>query len=216
MPGDLPEIRPGTFIVGDLYVDVGQQRVTRAGSDIALTNLSFRLLLALVRAAPDVLSNESLMMQVWPGLVVSPETVNKRVNLLRDALDDDPREPRYIALVRSRGYRLSGSYTSQPNDPRYSAPILLGMDDSNQIGGLAFGRPFGDPVVSALSGTVSGNTFTGTASYTLSGSGRPHTFHSPVSGTYSTTASGITLDGQFSTINNQEVVTFSTVGCRAN
>ena len=109
MPRDAPEIAPGTFIVGDLYIDVGQQRVTRAGSDIALPNLSFQLLVALIRAAPNVLSNESLMTQVWPGLVVSPETVNKRVNLLREALGDDSREPRYIAGVRSRGYRLIAS-----------------------------------------------------------------------------------------------------------
>ncbi|MGH8133030.1 MAG: winged helix-turn-helix domain-containing protein, partial [Steroidobacteraceae bacterium] len=105
----MPETRSGTFIVGDLYLDVGQQRVTRAGSDIALPNLSFQLLVALVRAAPNVLSNESLMTQVWPGLVVSPETVNKRVNLLREALGDDPREPRYISGVRSRGHRLIAS-----------------------------------------------------------------------------------------------------------
>src|SRR3989440_3061413 len=109
MPRDVPELAPRTFIVGDLYVDVGQQRVTRAGSDIALPNLSFQLLVALVRAAPNVLSNESLMTQVWPGLVVSPETVNKRVNLLREALGDDSREPRYITGVRSRGYRLIAS-----------------------------------------------------------------------------------------------------------
>jgi hypothetical protein len=100
--GDSPETRSGTFMVGELYVDVGQQRVGRAGSDLALPNLSLRLLVALMRAAPDVLSNESLMTQVWPGLVVSPETVNKRVNLLRGALGDDPREPRYIAGVRGR------------------------------------------------------------------------------------------------------------------
>jgi transcriptional activator of cad operon len=106
VPDRLLETTAAAFIVGDLLVDVGQQRVTRAGSDIALPNLSFRLLLALVRAAPNVLANDSLMTQVWPGLVVSPETVNKRVNLLRDALGDDPREPRYIAGVRSRGYRL--------------------------------------------------------------------------------------------------------------
>ena len=106
---DSPEIRSATFIVGDLTVDVGQQRVTRAGSDIGLPNLSFQLLVALVRAAPNVLSNESLMTQVWPGLVVSPETVSKRVNLLREALGDDAREPRYITGVRSRGYRLIAS-----------------------------------------------------------------------------------------------------------
>jgi TolB-like protein/DNA-binding winged helix-turn-helix (wHTH) protein len=120
---DSPEIRSGTFIVGDLYVDVGQQRVTRAGSDIGLPNLSFQLLVALVRAAPNVLSNESLMTQVWPGLVISPETVSKRVNLLREALGDDPREPRYITGVRSRGYRLIASVSRAtegaplPNSP---------------------------------------------------------------------------------------------------
>jgi DNA-binding winged helix-turn-helix (wHTH) protein len=88
VPDHLPETTAATFIVGDLLVDVGQQRVTRAGSDIALPNLSLQLLVALVCAAPNVLSNESLMTQVCPGLVVSPETVNKRVNLLREALGD--------------------------------------------------------------------------------------------------------------------------------
>jgi TolB-like protein/DNA-binding winged helix-turn-helix (wHTH) protein len=94
------------FLVGDLRVDVGQQRVTRADVDIALPNLSFQLLVALIRVAPNVLGHDALMTRVWPGLVVSPETVNKRVNLLREALGDDPKDPRYIAGVRSRGYRL--------------------------------------------------------------------------------------------------------------
>jgi TolB-like protein/DNA-binding winged helix-turn-helix (wHTH) protein len=126
---DSPEIRSGTFIVGDLYVDIGQQRVTRAGSDIGLPNLSFQLLVALVRAAPNVLSNESLMTQVWPGLVVSPETVSKRVNLLREALGDDAREPRYITGVRSRGYRLIASVTRATEGaplPNVPTPILEG------------------------------------------------------------------------------------------
>jgi DNA-binding response OmpR family regulator len=43
------------FVVGDLRVDVGQQRVTRSDAEIALPNLSFQLLVALIRAAPDVL-----------------------------------------------------------------------------------------------------------------------------------------------------------------
>ena len=41
------------FLVGDLHVDVGQQRVTRAGIEITLPNLSFQLLLALIRVAPN-------------------------------------------------------------------------------------------------------------------------------------------------------------------
>jgi hypothetical protein len=115
-------------------------------------------------------------------------------------------------------YKFTGSYTSTPNDPTqggpYSAPVFFGMDDSNQVSGLAFGPLAGGLAVGALVGTVSGNTFTGTVSYSYPGNGRPHTFHLPISGTYSNTASGATFDAQFST--NDSVVTFSTVGCRAN
>ena len=105
-PSGMPDIAGELFLVGDLHVDVGQQRVTRAGIEITLPNLSFQLLLALIRVAPNVLSNDLLMARVWPGLIVSPETVAKRVNLLREALGDNAQDPRYIAGVRSRGYRL--------------------------------------------------------------------------------------------------------------
>jgi TolB-like protein/DNA-binding winged helix-turn-helix (wHTH) protein len=105
-PGGMPDIAIELFIAGDLHVDVGQQRVTRAGIEITLPNLSFQLLLALIRVAPNVLSNDLLIARVWPGLIVSPETVAKRVNLLREALGDNAQDPRYIAGVRSRGYRL--------------------------------------------------------------------------------------------------------------
>jgi large repetitive protein len=109
-------------------------------------------------------------------------------------------------------YKFTGSYTWQAGP--YSAPVFFGMDDSNQVSGLAIGALYGGIAFNTLAGTVSGNTFTGTASYSYPGNGRGHTYYSPVSGTYSNTASGATFDGQFST--NDSVVTFSTVGCRAN
>jgi TolB-like protein/DNA-binding winged helix-turn-helix (wHTH) protein len=93
--------------VADLLIDVGRQTVSRAGVDIPLPKLSFDLLLALVRAAPDVRSNEQLMAEVWAGLVVSPETVVQRVKILRAALGEDSSEPRYLVAMRGRGYRLA-------------------------------------------------------------------------------------------------------------
>jgi len=104
--GDIPDADREVFLVGDLRVDVGQQRVTRAGVEITLPNLSFQLLVALIRVAPNVLSHDLLMARVWPGLIVSPETLTKRVNLLREALGDEAQEPRYVVGVRSRGYQL--------------------------------------------------------------------------------------------------------------
>jgi TolB-like protein/DNA-binding winged helix-turn-helix (wHTH) protein len=129
MPIDQSEHRSEVYIVGDLRVDVGQQRVLRADRDIELPNLSFQLLVALVEAAPNVLSNELLMARVWPGLIVSPETVNKRVKLLRDALGDEAQEPRYIAGVRSRGYRLVAAVTRKESRPAIDAVLSHAIAD---------------------------------------------------------------------------------------
>ncbi len=97
---------PGSYRLGDLLVLPGTQQLLRNGEEIPLPKLSFDLLLALIRAAPNTVTLDELMERVWPGLVVSPETVTQRVKLLRDALGDDSRAPRYIGLVRGRGYRL--------------------------------------------------------------------------------------------------------------
>jgi TolB-like protein/DNA-binding winged helix-turn-helix (wHTH) protein/Flp pilus assembly protein TadD len=94
------------YLVGDLVLDTGRKIVTRRGIEVVLPPLSFDLFELLVKAAPNVLSNEAIAAAVWPGLVVTPETVTQRVKLLRQALEDDAREPRYIAGIRGRGYRL--------------------------------------------------------------------------------------------------------------
>ena len=109
--------------VGDLVVDVGLQRVTGPSGEIVLPKLSFDLLLALVRRAPDLVSNDELSAMVWADVVVSPETVTKRVNLLRDALGDNAAQPRYIAGLRSRGYRIVAPVSAVERRARTSSPL---------------------------------------------------------------------------------------------
>jgi transcriptional activator of cad operon len=113
--------------IGDLVIDTGRQSVCRASVPITLPKLSYELLLVLVKAAPDVVTVDQLMRDVWPGLVVSPETVSKRVTLLREALGEDSQAPRYIATLRGRGYQivadvaiqspLDAQAASEPADP---------------------------------------------------------------------------------------------------
>ncbi len=100
------ELAVSQYRAGDLLIDVGRQRVVRDHRTIALPKLSFDLLVALARAAPNVVSSEALLRQVWPRAVVGPETLNQRVKLVRDALGDDCRHPRYVEGLRGRGYRL--------------------------------------------------------------------------------------------------------------
>jgi TolB-like protein/DNA-binding winged helix-turn-helix (wHTH) protein len=105
------------YSVGDLSIDTGPQVVSRDGVSIALPKLSYDLLLVLARAAPNLVSLDELMRLVWPGIVVSPETVSQRIKLLRDALGDDPREPRYFAGLRGRGYQMVAAVEELGADP---------------------------------------------------------------------------------------------------
>jgi TolB-like protein/DNA-binding winged helix-turn-helix (wHTH) protein len=113
------------YRIDDLLVDLGQQRVTRDAVEIKLPGLSFDLLVALARAAPNIVTVAALMDDIWAGLVVSPETVSQRVKLLRSALGDDAGNARYIAGVRGRGYRLVAMVT-----PLTSATAVVGGPES--------------------------------------------------------------------------------------
>jgi TolB-like protein/Flp pilus assembly protein TadD/DNA-binding winged helix-turn-helix (wHTH) protein len=111
--------------------------VTRGTVELSLSALSFELLLALARAAPNVLSFDQLMERVWPGLVVTPETVSQRVKLVRDAIGDDSQSPRYIAGVRGRGYRMVASVSrvevADASDPSSASSASTALSPSNAV-----------------------------------------------------------------------------------
>jgi TolB-like protein/Flp pilus assembly protein TadD/DNA-binding winged helix-turn-helix (wHTH) protein len=119
---EAPDPSQAGFQVDDLTVDIGQQRVTRNGVDIPLPHLSFDLLVTLARAAPNLVSFDQLTERVWPGLVITPETISQRVKLVRAALGDDPHAPRYIGGVRGRGYRMVASVHALPPPQPAPAP----------------------------------------------------------------------------------------------
>ena len=97
---------PSIIRIGDLTLDTGRQRLTHGTVPIHVGPLTYRLLMALVEAAPNVADHDELARGVWGGRPVSPETVSQRVKLLRDAIGDHADDPRYIEVVRGRGYRL--------------------------------------------------------------------------------------------------------------
>ena len=92
--------------MADLTLDTGRCKVARGDTQIDLPKLSYHLLLALVRAAPNVLTPDDIADKVWADRHVSPETITQRIKLLRAALGDDAAHPRYVIAVRGQGYRL--------------------------------------------------------------------------------------------------------------
>ena len=131
-----PEIQ---YQVADLIIDVGTCRVLAGDRELPIQKLSFDLLAALLRRAPNVLTTAEIMDEVWGDVVVAEETVTQRVKLLRDALGPDRRG--IVLTVRGRGFRID-------------APVeVIGADDDkselsepSRGGGhrprLSVGRPY--------------------------------------------------------------------------
>lgn len=109
----------------DLIVDTASQRVTRDGVALNVAGLNFRLLACLLASGDAVVDIDTLMAEVWAPAVVNEETVTQRVKLLRQALGDDSRQPRYIRSVRGKGYQLCRA--PEPAEPgrKPSRPWLV-------------------------------------------------------------------------------------------
>lgn len=106
------------YLLDDLRIDLDRQSVARAGERLEVAGLNFRLLAHLLECGDRVVSFDALIEAVWAPAVVGEETVTQRVKLLRQALGDDGRRPRYVRSVRGQGYQLC------------SAPQRVGPDAS--------------------------------------------------------------------------------------
>ncbi|HDS1531519.1 TPA: winged helix-turn-helix domain-containing protein [Stenotrophomonas maltophilia] len=101
----------------DLDIDRPAQRVSRNGEVLPVSGLSWTLLDVLLTQGTDVVDFDTLAARVWAPAVVGEDAVSQRVKLLRQALGDDSRHPRYIRSVRGRGYQLCA-----PPQPASASP----------------------------------------------------------------------------------------------
>lgn len=108
-------MNPARYRLDEFTLDTGRHALLRGSETIAVSKLSFRLLCALVEAAPNVVTHDELISKVWgPRRIVTPENLAKRIMLLRRALGDRAEAPRYVAGIRGVGYRLVPEARAQP------------------------------------------------------------------------------------------------------
>ncbi len=97
----------GNLVEGDLEVNLGLKRVTRAGLPVSLTPTEFKLLVALMRSKGDVLSPEGLVREVWgPQYAEEIGYVRRYIWHLRQKIEPDLDHPKYIHNDRGFGYRF--------------------------------------------------------------------------------------------------------------
>ena len=107
--GELSEASQGKRITfGAVESDLEQLRVSRAGKPVYLTPTEFRLLRDLVENSRRPISRAALIEAVWgyAGDIGSDRTVDVHIRHLREKLEDDPANPRWIQTVRGMGYKF--------------------------------------------------------------------------------------------------------------
>jgi DNA-binding winged helix-turn-helix (wHTH) protein len=77
-----------------------------AGEPVALAPKPFAVLCALARTPGRLVTKNALLDLVWGHRFVTESVLKSAISELRAALDDDPKQPRYIETVSRRGYRF--------------------------------------------------------------------------------------------------------------
>ena len=92
---------------GETTVDLQRRKITRAGAQVHLTPLEFRLLGCLARHLGMVVTHRQLLREVWgPSHVEHTHYLRIYMKQLRDKLEEDPVRPRHLLTETGIGYRL--------------------------------------------------------------------------------------------------------------
>ncbi|MEP7042637.1 MAG: winged helix-turn-helix domain-containing protein [Dokdonella sp.] len=98
---------PETLLrIGAWCVNPALSQMSRAGETVRVDARTMRLLVHLAARPGEVVSIDELLNHVWSGVIVTPDSVYQAIASLRRQLQDDARQPAYIATVPRLGYRM--------------------------------------------------------------------------------------------------------------
>ncbi|GEM_PF-332595 len=106
-PGQVTPGEGQVFTFGGLRLDTGTRELSGPDGCRELPELTFSVLLTLIRHSPNVVTLEEFTSEAWGRGFVSPENLVQRIKLLRQELGDDGKHPQLVKAVRGRGYRLA-------------------------------------------------------------------------------------------------------------
>ena len=102
-----PPEKSMVLTAGALRLDGKERTVTKAGERIELTAKEFDILKLLMANPKRVYTKAQLYTQVWNDAYCRDENaVSVHISRLRGKIEDDPRDPRYVATVWGIGYKL--------------------------------------------------------------------------------------------------------------
>jgi eukaryotic-like serine/threonine-protein kinase len=116
----------GKLQFGVYELDRDAMELRRHGVTIRLQEQPLRVLATLVERPGEIVTREELQQRIWgkDTFVDFEQSLNKAVNRLREALNDDAGQPRYVETVPRRGYRFIAPVTGL-NSTEQPGPLVL-------------------------------------------------------------------------------------------
>jgi two-component system alkaline phosphatase synthesis response regulator PhoP len=90
-------------------VDFVRASLTKNGRQVPLSERECRLLQHLIESQGEIVTRDELLQEVW-GYTSTPmtRTVDVHISWLRQKVEADPSDPKYILTVHGQGYRFAG------------------------------------------------------------------------------------------------------------
>lgn len=112
----LPQEQKNVLRAGPISLDLKKRSVRCLDHQAVLTPRLVRLLKELMEHAGQVIEREVLFSRVWETHYTGDtRTLDVHISWLRQAIEDDPRHPRFIKTIRGMGYRLDIEETQPYN-----------------------------------------------------------------------------------------------------
>jgi len=119
----------GDHRIGGWRFDVAGAALVGPAGERRLEHRAARTLELLCRRRGETVTHDEILAEVWNSRTVSPNSVAVVIADLRRSLDDDARDPRHIATVAKRGYRLNPDAAANDDGaplPASRPPIRIG------------------------------------------------------------------------------------------
>ena len=97
---------PKLYRIGGLEVNEEMVEVMVDGSPVRLTPMEFKILLLLIKNSGRVFSAEEIYEKVWNERAVNTDTVMVHVRNIREKIEINPKEPKYLKVVWGVGYKI--------------------------------------------------------------------------------------------------------------
>ena len=109
--GSRLEQQSDTLVIGDIELDDRTKSVTVNGDPVALTPTEYSILHLLMSNPGRVYSTKALYEAVWQEVALGSEgAVAVHIRHLREKIEINPSEPRYLKVVWGQGYKIEGGH----------------------------------------------------------------------------------------------------------